>query len=76
MSAVLLYAAAVVALVWAGVHIVVKCRQYGVYSAWMKSVQRKGSWTASWHHWISMVKKEKLRQQQVANGGGASSADA
>ena len=100
------YAVLASAMVWAGVHVVIKCNQYGVGSAWMKvnllllllslsswamlrnaafmacirantaipplypaqSVQRKGSWTASWHHWISMVKKEQLAQLQERSG--------
>lgn len=30
------YAVLASAMVWAGVHVVIKCNQYGVGSAWMK----------------------------------------
>eukprot|EP00656_Telonema_subtile_P001033 TRINITY_DN10494_c0_g1_i2.p1 TRINITY_DN10494_c0_g1~~TRINITY_DN10494_c0_g1_i2.p1 ORF type:complete len:324 (+),score=67.63 TRINITY_DN10494_c0_g1_i2:100-1071(+) len=42
------------------VHTVIKVRQYGLVNAWHKSLARKGSWTASIHHFIAMLRSAIL----------------
>jgi hypothetical protein len=57
-----IFAAPLVAL---AVHSAMKIRQYGLINAWSKSLARKGSFTASLHHFIAMVKNTILSRKPI-----------
>lgn len=50
-------------LIAALAHVFEKVRKHGLYNAWIKSVLRKGSWTASFYHFLAMKKLDSLQKK-------------
>lgn len=48
--------------IWLVVHVCYQIHKNGIINAWRKSIARKGSFTADFHHFLAMIKRHNLHK--------------